>query len=166
MKLLLSAIGATAAALLEVGLVPYLAIGDAHLHPVLVGAVVWTIVGGLEGGIVWGFVGGLVLDILLARPLGATSVALLLAVGGAFVISSSLLRVRGLAPIVAVPVLSLGYSMIVNALAVGGPQTVSPGITAPILLPGVVYDTVIGVVVGPLAVSLHDRRIPEERAEW
>jgi rod shape-determining protein MreD len=166
MNLLLSAIGATAAALLEVGLVPYLAIGDARLHPVLIGAVVWTIVGGLEGGIAWGFVGGLVLDILLARPLGASSVALLLAVGGAFVISSSLLRVRGLAPIVAVPVLSLAYSMILNALAVGGPQATSPGITAPILFPGVVYDTVLGVVVGPLAVSLHDRRIPEERVEW
>jgi hypothetical protein len=34
------------------------------------------------------------------------------------------------------------------------------------LAPGVVYDTLIAVIVGPLAVALHDRRAVDERADW
>jgi hypothetical protein len=35
-----------------------------------------------------------------------------------------------------------------------------------ILTPGVVYDTVVAVLVGPLAIALHDRHVGEERATW
>ncbi len=166
MTLLLAAIGATVTALLEVGLVPYLAVGDAHLHPVLVLGVIWTIAAGLDPGIVWAFVGGLALDALTGRPLGASSVALLLAVGGAFLVSRSLLRLRPLAPIIAVPVMSAAYSTVVLGLvsAVHAPVTASDA--AAVLLPGVVYDAVLGLVVGPLAISFHDRRLAEERVDW
>jgi hypothetical protein len=34
------------------------------------------------------------------------------------------------------------------------------------LVPGAIYDTVIAVIVGPLAVALYDRRTDEERADW
>ena len=34
------------------------------------------------------------------------------------------------------------------------------------LVPGVLYDTVIAMFIGPLAVTLHDRRAVTERAEW
>lgn len=166
MDLLLSAIGATAAALLEVGVAPYLTVGDAHVHPVLVVGVVWTIAAGLDGGVVWAVVGGLVLDILLQRPLGASSLSLLLMIGAAHLASTSLLRIRGLAPVLAVPVLSLGYSLVLYALVSGVRQATSPTSTVPILLPGVVFDTVLAVIVGPLAVSLHDRRVAEERVDW
>ena len=83
MSLLFAAIGATVAALVEATLVPYIAIGDAVPHPLLVGGVVWTIAAGIDRGITWAFVGGLVLDSLLGRPLGGSAFALLLAVGGA-----------------------------------------------------------------------------------
>ena len=33
-------------------------------------------------------------------------------------------------------------------------------------MPGVVYDVVVAVIVGPLVVALHDRYTDEERADW
>ena len=123
MGLLFAAIGATVVALFEASLVPYIAVGDAAPHPVLVGGVVWTIAAGIDRGITWAFVGGLVLDSLLGRPLGGSALALLLAVGGAALVARPFPRLRLVAPIVAVPILSIGYSMVLVAVTIA----VQPG---------------------------------------
>jgi hypothetical protein len=34
------------------------------------------------------------------------------------------------------------------------------------LLPGVAYDTILAALIGPLAISIHDRRIEAERLDW
>ncbi len=166
MGLLFAAIGATVAALFEASLVPYFAVGDAAPHPVLVGGVVWTIAAGIDRGITWAFVGGLVLDSLLGRPLGGSALALLLAVGGAALIARPFPRLRLVAPIVAVPILSIGYSMVL----VGVTIAVQPGFSFPdplgSFVPDAIYDALIGMFVGPLAVTLRDRRNVVERAEW
>jgi rod shape-determining protein MreD len=73
MSLLFAAIGATLTALAEVTVVPYLAVGDAKPHLVLVIGVIWTIAAGIDRGVVWAFVGGLFLDALTGRPLGASA---------------------------------------------------------------------------------------------
>ena len=166
MGLLFAAIGATVAALLEASVVPYIAIGDAAPHPVLVGGVIWTIAAGIDRGVTWAFVGGLVLDSLLGRPLGGTAFALLVAVGAAALIARPFPRLRLVAPVVAVPILSLVYSMeqvgVTAALQPGGDY---PGIGA--FLPDALYDAVIGMFVGPLAITLRDRRAAAtERVEW
>ena len=83
MTLLLAAVGAVVTALVELTVTPYLRIGSAQPHPVLVLAVIVTIAVGLEAGLVWAFVGGLALDVLAQRPLGSSAFALLLCVGGA-----------------------------------------------------------------------------------
>ena len=170
MGLLFAAIGATVAALLEASLVPHLAVplevGEAAPHPVLIGGVIWTIAAGIDRGITWAFVGGLVLDSLLGRPLGGSSVALLVAVGGASLIARPFPRMRLIVPIVAVPLLSIVYSMVLLGLTIA----VQPGFTFPdpigSFLPDALFDAVIGVLVGPLAISLRDRRTVVERAEW
>ena len=166
MGLLFAAIGATVAALLEASLVPYIAAGDAAPHPVLVGGVIWTIAAGIDRGITWAFVGGLVLDSLLGRPLGGSAVALLLAVGGAALLARPFPRLRLVAPIVAVPILSIAYSMVHLGLTIA----VQPGFSFPDpignFLPDALYDTLIGMFVGPLAITLRDRRTVVERAEW
>ena len=166
MGLLFAAIGATVAALLEASLVPYIAMGDAAPHPVLVGGVVWTIAAGIDRGVTWAFVGGLVLDSVLGRPLGGSSFALLLAVGGAALIARPFPRLRLVAPVVAVPFLSIVYSMVLVGLTIA----VQPGFSFPdpagAFLPDAMYDALIGMFVGPLAVTLHDRRNVVERAEW
>jgi rod shape-determining protein MreD len=167
MSLLLSAIGATVAAVLEVALGQYIEIGDAVPHFVLVLGVIWTIAAGIEGGIAWAFVGGLVLDALFGRPLGASAFSLLVAVGGARLFAQPLVRLRLLAPIVAVPILSLVYSVIITVLTSPGQPASVLGASAAQFVPGALYDGVFGLVLGPLIVSAHDRRLPAERAlEW
>ncbi len=166
MGLLFAAIGATDAALFEASLVPYIAVGDAAPHPVLIGGVVWTIAAGIDRGITWAFVGGLVLDSLLGRPLGGSAVALLLAVGGAALLARPFPRLRLIAPVVAVPILSIVYSMVLVAVT----ATVQPGVTVsdPVgaFVPDAIYDALIGLFIGPLAITLRDRRAVVERAEW
>jgi rod shape-determining protein MreD len=166
MSLLFAAIGATVAALLEASLAPHLVVGNAYLHPVLVLAVIWTIAAGFERGLVVAFVGGLVLDILFSatRPLGASAFALLIAVGGATLIVQPLSRLRTLAPIVAVPVLSLAYSMLIYILTSSSGATVADPVAT--FIPGAIYDGLLGLVAGPLIVSIRARRAQVERVDW
>jgi rod shape-determining protein MreD len=166
MTLLLAAVGATVTALLELTVGPYLRIGAAQPHLVLVVGIVVTVAMGLEAGLVWAFVGGLVLDVLADRPLGSTSFALLLCVGATAVLSQFLVRVRPIVPILATLLLSLLYSMILY-LAFNVLRTPIPVVDPiSILLPGVVYDTLLAALIGPLAISIHDRRSETERADW
>jgi rod shape-determining protein MreD len=166
MSLLLAAIGATVTALIEVTLVPYIAVGGAGPHPVLIGGVIWTIAAGIDRGITWAFVGGLVLDSLLGRPLGISALALLLATGGAALVARPIARLRLVAPIVAVPLLSLAYSMVI----LGVTSAMQPDVSAPdparLFVPGAIYDAIVGMFLGPLAVTLHDRRALAERMDW
>src|SRR5687768_5353954 len=166
MTLLLAAVGAVVTALIELTVAPYLRVGSAQLHPVLVLAVIVTIALGLEDGLVWACVGGLALDVLAQRPLGSTAFTLLICVGGASVLARSFARVRPIVPIGAVLLLSVGYSMILfftfGALGVPIP-TADPVQT---ILPGAFYDAVFAVIVGPLTVAVHDRRIEQDRVDW
>jgi rod shape-determining protein MreD len=166
MSLLFAAIGATVIALVEVTLARYVAVGNVAPHPVLVGGVIWAIAAGIDRGITWAFVGGLVLDSLLARPLGVSAFALLLSVGGAALLAQPFPRLRLVAPVVAVPILSLVNSMVILALTTAA----RPGASVPdpigLLLPGAVYDALLGMFLGPLVIMLHDRRIATERVDW
>jgi rod shape-determining protein MreD len=166
MSLLLAAIGATVVALVEATLAPYIAVGDARPHPVLIGGVIWTIAAGIDRGIAWAFVGGIVLDSLLGRSLGSSALALLVAVGAAALIAHPFPRLRLVAPIVAVPILSFGYSVLILAFT----SATQPGLAAPdparLLLPGTMYDAILGMFLGPLIVTLHDRRAVTDRVDW
>ena len=165
MTLLLAAVGATVTALLELTVGPYLRIGTAEPHLVLVLGIVATVAVGFEAGLVWAFVGGLVLDVLAERPLGSTAFALLLCMGATAVLSQFLVRVRPIVPVVATLLLSLVFSMILY-LALNVLRTPIPVVDPiSILLPGVVYDTVLAALIGPLAISIHDRRTAAERVD-
>jgi rod shape-determining protein MreD len=167
MTLLLSAIGATVVAVLDATLSGrYLTIGDATPHLVLVLGVIWSIAAGLERGVAWAFVGGLVLDALLSRPLGSTPFALLVAVGGARLIAQPMARLRLIAPVVAVPILSLVYSMLILVLGSTGQGAGTVSDPMALFLPGAIYDGVLGLLLGPLIVNTHDRQIAVERVEW
>lgn len=166
MTLLLAAVGSVVAALFELTVGPYLRIGDAQPNLVLVLGVIVTIAVGLEAGLVWAFVGGLALDVITQRPIGSSSFALLLAVGGASVLARSFARLRPIVPIGAVFVLSIGYSMILFLAfgALGTPLPVEDPLKT--VLPSAIYDAVLAAIVGPLAVSIHDRRVDQERVDW
>jgi len=166
MTLLLAAVGAMATALLEFSVGPYLRVASSQPHLVLVLGVIVTIAISLEAGLAWGFIGGLVLDVLAQRPLGSSPFALLLCVGGAFILARLLSRLRAAVPIPATFVLSLLYSMTLfvafNALR----ATIPVADPAAAILPGAVYDAVLAALIGPLAVTIHDRRAEVERVDW
>lgn len=166
MTLLLAAVGAVVTALLELTVVPYFRVGTAQPHPVLVLAVVVTIALGIEAGLVWAFVGGLALDVLAQRPLGSTPFALLICVGAAWILARSFARVRPIVPIGAVFVLSIGYTMILFLAfgSLGVPLPVADPLA--VAFPGAVYDAVVGAIVGPLTVAIHDRRAEQDRMDW
>ncbi|MEO8570756.1 MAG: rod shape-determining protein MreD [Chloroflexota bacterium] len=166
MTLLLAAVGATVMALLELTVGPYFRIGTAQPHLVLVVGIVVTVGIGLEAGLTWAFVGGLVVDVLAERPLGSTAFALLLCMGITAVLGRLFIRLRPFVPVAAAILLSLVYSMILLA-AFNALRTPIPAATPiEVLLPGVVFDTVLAALIGPLAISIHDRRTESERLDW
>jgi rod shape-determining protein MreD len=166
MSLLLAAIGATLIALVEVTVVPYIKVGDVGPHPVLIGGVIWTIAAGIDRGIAWAFVGGLVLDSLLGRSLGTSALALLLAVGAAALIARPFPRLRLVAPLIAVPVLSLAYALVVAGVTSATQPGVALNEPVGLFVPGAIYDAIIGMFLGPIAVVIHDRRTATERLDW
>jgi rod shape-determining protein MreD len=166
MSLTLAAAGAVVAAVLELGLWPYVAIGGAHPHLVLVYVVILSVVLGLEAGLVAAFVGGLSIDLLAPRPLGTTAFALILAAASSVVLARVLGQVRYLAPVIIVFVLSMPYSLVVAGLygALGDGIVVADPVGT--LLPGAIYDAVLAAIVGPLAVAIRARRLEQERVDW
>jgi rod shape-determining protein MreD len=166
MTLLLAAVGATIMALLELTVGPYLRVGTAQPHLVFVVGIVVTVAVGLDAGLVWAFVGGLVLDVLAQRPIGSTAFALLLCMGATDVMARVLVRIRPIVPIIATVLLSLAYSMTLFVLlnALEAPVLVADPVA--MVMPGTVYDVVLAALIGPLAVSIHDRRVEPERVDW
>jgi rod shape-determining protein MreD len=166
MSLLLAAVGAMVAGLLELTIGSYLRVGEARPHFVLVFGVIWTIASGLDAALVWAFAGGLLLDVLAPRPLGSSAFSLLIALTVASLVSRTFGRIRPLAPIPLVPLLSVVYSLLllVTFGALRSPIATPDPIGA--LIPGAIYDTIFGVLAGPLIIALHDRAADQERINW
>jgi rod shape-determining protein MreD len=166
MQLVLAAGLSVLAALAEFTIVPYLRIGDAILHPTLVFGVTWVIAGGLEAGLTWAFVGGIALDILGQRPLGSSAFSLLIAIGLASVIGGFLGRVRIVAPVVATAFASPTYSMLLLITTTALTAAQLSGASFGSVIPSAVYDVVLAVLVGPLAMAFVMRRQAVERPDW
>jgi len=133
---------------------------------VLVTGIVVTVGIGLEAGLVWAFLGGLVVDVLAQRPLGSTSFALLLCLGATAGLARLFVRLRPIVPILATVLLSLPYSLILLATfnALRSPVAVPDPLA--VLFPGLAYDTLVAALLGPLAISIHDRRVESDRPDW
>lgn len=164
MTLLVAAIAATVAAIVESTVTQYLRIGDAQPHLVFVLTVVSTVALGVDSGLVWAFVGGLALDTVALRPLGSTAFALLIAVAATQAIAVPLQRLRPIVAIIAVAILSLLYSMTLVVLfsVLRPPAALADPLR--VVAPSVPYDVFVAALFGPLVVSIHDRiRHDEER---
>lgn len=166
MGLTLAAIGAVLAALLNLTIAPYLRIGAAQPDFVLICAVVWTVVSGIEGGFIWAFIGGLMIDLLSPRPLGATAFTLLLCVGGAALLARALVRFRYVVPIAAVLVCAVANALLFLAVygALRGPIPAADPLGA--IVPTAIYDALIAALIGPIAVAVIARRENRERLDW
>ena len=166
MQYIIAAAIAVVAALAEFTVAPYLRFGGATLHPVLVLGVSWAIAGGAEAGMAWAFVGGLALDILGQRPLGTSAFSMLIAIGIAVMIGGVLGRARMVAPVVATAITSVLYSLLLLAVTTALTNTPLPGTALDIVVPSAIYDALLALLVGPLAVAIVLRRLSEERVTW
>lgn len=166
MTLTLAAVGAVLAAVLESALWPHIVVGEAHPHLVFVYVVIFAVVLGAEAGLTAAFVGGLALDLILPRPLGISVFSLLVCAGIASVAGRGLDRIRYVAPIVMVFVLSFVYSIVLATLASALSSAAGPSDPFARLLPGAVYDTLIAAVIGPIAVAFRVRRLEQDRVDW
>lgn len=88
MGLLIAALGATLAAIVESSMLTQLLIGGVKPDLVLALGLAMAFLLGFEHGMVWAVVGGLMLDLLLPeRAIGSTTLALLLATGAALLVA-------------------------------------------------------------------------------
>lgn len=166
MSSLLAAVSATVAALVESTVVPYVAVGAAHPHLVLVLGVVWTVAAGVGSGLVWAFAGGVALDIFAQRPLGASALGLLVSLAGAATFARLLSRVRPLSPVPLVVVFSFLYSLLLLVILGALRAPIADPNPLGTLLPGVLYDTALAALVGPVIILLWDRHAARESTAW
>ena len=88
MGLLSTAVGAVVAAILEVSVLAQLQLAGIRPDLVLAVGIGVAMTMGFDAAIVWAFVGGLLLDVMLPeRPIGSTTLAMLISVGAALVVA-------------------------------------------------------------------------------
>lgn len=88
MGLLGTAVGAVVAAILEVSVLAQLQLAGIRPDLVLAVGIGVAMTMGFDAAIVWAFVGGLLLDVMLPeRPIGSTTLAMLVAMGVALVVA-------------------------------------------------------------------------------
>ena len=168
MSLVLAAVGAAVAALIQSSILPFTAAGGAGLDLVLVLAVVWTMSVGLDGGLVWAFLGGLIIDVLLMRPLGLTAFVLLLAVGAAWIVGR--LTPRAFYPVVVITTaVTAGIASILTVVLFGVlrglPAGVDPFAQA---VPTGMFAGIAAALIAPIPLIIRRRRFGDEteRVDW
>ena len=168
MSLVLAAVGAAVAALIQSSILPFTAAGGAGLDLVLVLAVVWTMSVGLDGGLVWAFLGGLIIDVLLMRPLGLTPFVLLLAVGAAWIVGR--VTPRAFYPVVVITTaVTAGIASILTVILFGVlrglPAGVDPFAQA---VPTGMFAGIAAALIAPIPVIIRRRRFGDEteRVDW
>ena len=166
MSLALAAVGAALAALIQSTTIPFVAGGAAELDLVLVLAITWTMVAGLEGGLVCALVGGLIVDVLLMRPLGLTALILTLAVGASWLFSRVALRAIYPAIVIAVLLLAPVVS-VVTVVALGVLTGVPSGDPFADAFAAAIVNGLLAAVLGAVAIGIERRLRPApERAGW
>jgi rod shape-determining protein MreD len=166
MSLVLAAVGAAVAALIQSTIIPFVAGGGAELDLVLVLAVIWTMVASLEGGLVWAFLGGLVIDVLLMRPLGLTPLILTLAVGIAWLIGRAFPRAFYPAIVVAAALLG-GAASVLTVVLLGSLTGARAGDPSGAVVPAVLFDGLAAALLTPPGILLRRRFRPDvERMDW
>jgi rod shape-determining protein MreD len=162
-----AALGALIAALIETTVLPELPIAGAQPDLVFTLAVVATMLLSAEDGLVWAFVGGLLIDLLVpARPIGATTLSLLLVVGVAALASRVVGRAHRWPAVLAVFILTWLYQAILLATLVFS-EGIAFGIFDPqLVLVSAMLNTLIAIPAVLVIVALQRRFGTAERVDW
>ena len=166
MRLVLAAVGAWVAALLEVTIASRFQFAGAQIQILLVFGIVLTLVSGLETGITWAFVGGLVVDLLGMRPLGSTVFVLLIAVGAASLLGRLVSSVRPLDAVVTVIVLAPLY-LILTDMTTALLRPPAPTLRLSDLVLAALVNAVLGALITTFIFVIRRRSdLREKRTVW
>ena len=162
----LAALGALLAALLETSVAPELTFAGAQVDLVLSLAVVAAVTMGADDALVWAFLGGLMLDMLIpGRPIGATTLSLLLTVGLA------ILAVRIPAPrrtlaIASVFVLTWLFHAVLLAVMTATEGVALASFRPTVVLAAALLNTVLAIPAALLFTAVERRFSGAERSDW
>jgi hypothetical protein len=161
-----AALGALFAALLETSIAPELVFAGAQIDLVLSLAVVAAMTMGAEDGVVWAFLGGLMLDMLIpGRPVGATTLSLLLAVGVA-IIAVRIPAPRRTLAVAAVFMLTwLFHALLIGVMTVTEGVALS-GFAPMVVLAAALLNAIVAIPAALLFTALERRLGVGERADW
>jgi rod shape-determining protein MreD len=166
MSILLAAVGAVVAALLETSVLPELTIAGAKPDLLFILAVAATMMIGVENGLTWAFVGGLMLDLLTpGRQLGATSLTLLLVVGATVAAMRFLPQRHVSVTVASVFVLGWAYQVLnIAILGLTAGTAATPSLAA--IAPVVALSTLLAVPVAAAMRLSWLRFGAHDRMEW
>jgi rod shape-determining protein MreD len=163
MSLLIAAVGAVLASLLETSVLPEL---HASLDLVLVFALVSAMLLSVEEGLIWAFLGGLTLDLLNpgSRALGSTALCLLLATGGGLVIARITQPPRVLTVVVTVLALTFLYHALLAVVLAATEGVSLAGFSFAAAAVTALLNAILAAVAGRLIHGLSMRFSPAEHS--
>lgn len=166
MTLPFAALAALAAAIIETSVLSELPLAGATADLVLVCASVATLILGVEDGLVLGFIGGLLIDMVIpSRPLGAATLAMLLTLGIAFVVTRAIGPGRRVVAVGLVLVLTAVFHVffaVIMVLVANATLSIDPAV----VLVAAVINALIAIPVAAIFTAIERRFGPAERTDW
>jgi rod shape-determining protein MreD len=161
-----AALGALLAALLETSVAPEVTFGGAQVDLVLSFAIVAAVTMGIDDALVWAFLGGLMLDMLIpGRPIGATTLSLLLTVGVAL-LAARLPAPRRTLAVVSVFVLTWAFHALLLGVMTATEGVALGSFSLTVVLTAAVMNAVLAIPAAWLFGAIERRLGAAERAEW
>jgi len=149
-----------AAAVVQVVVVPKLAVRGVYPDLILLLVIARSLIAGARGAVFWGFVGGLWMDVLSGGAIGASSLALMATSFLTGIGHNAIFRRNSFVPFIAALSGTLVFSLIYLAILVGVGYRFLPG---PLLINLVVPATLYNCAVMFLATPVLNR-LPEQAA--
>jgi len=167
MSVLAPAVGAVFAAVLESSVFTHLQVGSAQPDLVFAVGIAIAMVMGFESGITWAFTGGIALDLLIpGRPLGSTTLALLLVTGVSLAVARALWPPRIVFIAATVFVLAFVYQGLLLGILALAADVGFVGLSIGEFILVAIVDTVIAIVAVLLVRALDLRFGEPERVSW
>ncbi len=154
------------AAILETSVLAELPLAGATIDLVLVCAAVATLVLGVENGLTIAFVGGLLVDMVIPdRPMGAATLAMLLALGLAFVVSRAIGQARRLVAVGLVLILTpVFHVLFTGVMVLVANSALSIDISR--VLIAALLNAIVAIPIAGLFGAIERRFGPTERVDW
>lgn len=167
MSLLIAAVGATIAAILETSVLTQLLVAGVKPDLVLATTIAVAVVLGFEQGLTWAFVGGLLLDLLSPdRAIGSTTLAMLLVVGAALLLARAVDAPGSALIAILTVVLTFVYQGILMVLLAVTSGTEMQPLNAPVFAAIGIVNAVMAVFAAAIIRRVSQRFGRVDRLTW